>query len=838
MLILDRVQDTIQEIYLSTIIPSLSGNEESIKEAIQIIHGFDKGCHAYFGSGSARGEEIKDLPPFDKSQLFFNSLRYQLCSKKNQCHGQANNKLIDHYLPPSITRYVVVINMCLYPELRKSMIYNQPQESDIPSAISKMFQHAMSLSQPVGPRICRHVLAAIANIIFPKDKTRLSTTSNVARLFHHSEQIHDKYYSSDLFSRNSDGDIMSSDVMLARTMWKALGEQDNTIQTTIIHNPTCLDPELYNVAARFMFKNTRVHVTGVQKDAIIFADNENMTQHGFVFMGCGEGKSGIYNIPMVARALSGRTSQRTVIVSPHNALLEQHKLQTKKYFRRLSLDVKSIGMSDVIDSNLPLSFDILFISINSFKVLLSARRDLFITWKVATIFVDEYHNMFSELFRYEESWSGLKYLASLGSKIICMSATANKTIIKSTADYLVMGKYRIIGDATNYRIPNVLIGIEECTRQTILNKITQNTFEHLRDRRGKSAVFISTMSKEDTVLIAGKLNDMGLRAEWLTSDRSREERIMIMDTWTHNGYDTLVSTITDGTDCSIVDCVKIFRASRSAISVLQSAGRIRPLQQRGAQSRVVIYSEHNYGFNEQDISSETTFVQNLGLIGTLSEDVQNYHQLFTYHGYIKIIQSKQCYRQVMLDIIGIASNVCKICSICTSSNQIYRTSATALSAVSVVERKQDEVDNTILNSILKMCFVCKSSKCFGKNCIDPKGGCFKCFGRQADHTRLLCKMNTVSTHNKNCIFCFLPYSWGKSSQRVQASTTHNRQGCTINGVKIGERIKRMILHKNTLNCCKDGGASAKNTVDSCFRSMDLWYKFFHRSIIAVKSRKR
>ena len=60
--------------------------------------------------------------------------------------------------------------------------------------------------------------------------------------------------------------------------------------------------------------------------------------------------------------------------------------------------------------------------------------------------VDEYHNVLGELFRYGNSWVSLKNLAQFGAKIICLSATANPTLIKLLAGFMGIGDgYKIIG---------------------------------------------------------------------------------------------------------------------------------------------------------------------------------------------------------------------------------------------------------------------------------------------------------------------------------------------------------------------------------------------------------
>ena len=105
------------KIELRGIHPS-SIDSEDIHEAIEGCYAFRKFTLAYLGVGAARGTEVdrlaEDLSIFD---FVFNSLHYQMGSEKGQLHAQNKNALSDHYVPPSLSRRIVVILVCLHPAL-------------------------------------------------------------------------------------------------------------------------------------------------------------------------------------------------------------------------------------------------------------------------------------------------------------------------------------------------------------------------------------------------------------------------------------------------------------------------------------------------------------------------------------------------------------------------------------------------------------------------------------------------------------------------------------------------------------------------------------------------
>ena len=94
-----------EELFMSDIATRLTEVEDDdIKKSIYECWKYNKGAHAYLGSGAARGIEVTRIPQFKHCQYIFGSLRYEMFSIKGESHGVRENKTVVHLLPPSFTR--------------------------------------------------------------------------------------------------------------------------------------------------------------------------------------------------------------------------------------------------------------------------------------------------------------------------------------------------------------------------------------------------------------------------------------------------------------------------------------------------------------------------------------------------------------------------------------------------------------------------------------------------------------------------------------------------------------------------------------------------------------
>ena len=536
---------------------------------------YNLGCHAYFSSGAARGAEMKRLPDFKHSQLLFNSLTFELRSNKNMSHGQNFNEMVRHYLPPSTSRRSILWNMVLLPAL-KSAGYHEPDNNHVNIALSEMFQKTMNLPKPVDTKVNRDFISVLTDYIAPSGLAKTSTTSEMASQFHHSRQIHDCFYSADRYRRDPHGNLIRGPLIMAHDIWTALGESLQSTETArpAIHN-LILTKSHYDQAAKYAFKNHMAKATDLQYEAITHASSPEINSHAFVLMGCGTGKSGIYNLLLLGSYLNACPVPRTIVISPHNSLLSQHEFQSRQYLRGTNLQVSSMLLSDISLLGPSPEFDLLFISIHAFNdLIITHGRSILQQWNVSNIFIDEYHNIVGELFRYSTSWASIRMLAGARIKIMCLSATADPTLMDNIANFMCLGQYKVIGRKDNYPVPNVAIKMiqseynhDSATLIQSVVSLCRDITEKKKDRTFK--IHAITMSKEDATSLCDNLNLAGMKSIWLTSDLLSKQKAKVLQLWEEGPEKVLVSTFVDGIDNSTTEDVILVGGMHSIYSLVQ-----------------------------------------------------------------------------------------------------------------------------------------------------------------------------------------------------------------------------------------------------------------------------
>ena len=67
-------------------------------------------------------------------------------SEKGINHGVDNNSAVAHFVPPSLSRFIVVCNLCLYPAVvQQAETFTMPTLEFAPTAANTMFRQVMNL---------------------------------------------------------------------------------------------------------------------------------------------------------------------------------------------------------------------------------------------------------------------------------------------------------------------------------------------------------------------------------------------------------------------------------------------------------------------------------------------------------------------------------------------------------------------------------------------------------------------------------------------------------------------------------------------------------------------
>ena len=814
---------------------------EQTKKAMYECWKYNIGCHAYFSSGAARGAEIKRLPCFKDYTLMWNSLCFQLRSHKNMTHGQKFNEKVQHWLPPSATRRSIICNMILFPALQRAG-FQLPDDSQINMALSEMFQETMKLKTPLDPKLNRDFIAVLTDYIAPSGLSKTSTTEQMASQFHHSRTIHDEWYSAETYRKDKDGNIIRGPLIMAQHVWKALGEclecTDNARPT--VHHIN-LTKTHYDYAAKRAFNNPTAAISDLQYDAIMHASSIYNSKHAFVLMGCGMGKSGIYNLMLLCAYLHRAPIRKTMVISPHNSLLSQHKLQAQQYLRGTNLRVASLLPQDISADTIPTDFDLLLISIHAFNDLMCSMRHVIEGWNLQNIFIDEYHNVLGELFRFTTSWQSLRALSSLNIKIMCLSATSDQCLMNYLANFMCLGNYEVIGDIDKYPVPNVAINIISSIYHEESTSLIKAVVSHCRDLVDKKRndifkIHAITMSKDDAINLCSELNIAGLKSIWLTSNLHHTEKAHILHQWEEGTEQVLVSTFVDGIDNSTTEDVVLVGGTHSLYSLVQAIGRIRPRRQDIQRAAVHIFNSSNYlSFDKHEIDDTVSRAIGANVLPSQDQDfVKKYFmKMFSVHGYIKLTQQQQhqCLRKQLYHHFNIRSTACLYCSNCKKHNVIQHA---ADAANHILSTEQQNV-NIVLQALLVMkhsCFICRRTECDGvSRCLD-KQICYACHApvRRNFHRRELCPAchPIIDTKSQSCPRCFLATS--KLIPDRGSREDHQHDKCPYK-----KRIKRVLLYsvENKL----DGGTSARNLLVSTLSNHTHWFSVMAKNITSINNRR-
>jgi hypothetical protein len=490
--------------FIPSFLRGLSGSDpyETTNKALYECWKFDLGCHAYFSCGAARGSEIRRLPDFKDCQFIWNSIRFQLRSNKNQAHGKNHNEKVVHWLPPSASRRTIICHHIIYPALEGSS-YKLPEDTKINTALSEMFAKTMNLQKALSPKINRDFISVLTDYIAPSSLAKTSTTEQMASHFHHSRDIHNVYYSAETFQRDKDGNMVPGPLSVAHQVWHAMGEKiyDRPMQQQRpTNNHIVMTQMTYDLAAKRAYQDPSARVTDLQYQAVSHASSKEINKHAFVLMGCGTGKSGVYNLLLLGAYLHMSNIPKTMVISPHNSLLEMHKLQSRHYLRGTNLSVISISPSDVENKHFPTHFDLVFISIHAFNELLSEYRHIILQWKLENIFVDEYHNVIGELFRFSSAWQCLRIIPSLNVKIMLLSATSEVKLMSSIATFMNLGDFEVIGSADHYPLPNIRIHVianeQTLRRDSLFNKVLEHCQKIVKKKQIINPRYMSSQCPE------------------------------------------------------------------------------------------------------------------------------------------------------------------------------------------------------------------------------------------------------------------------------------------------------------------------------------------------------
>ena len=499
-------------------------------------------------------------------------------------------------------------------------------------------------------------------------------------------------------------------------------------------------------------------------------------------------------------------------------------MQATKYFLGTSLRVEKLLPSNVAGDEISFDFDLLFISIHAFKDLMDKHPNQLQQWNIKNICIDEYHNIFGELFRHTNSWMSLRNLARHSIKITLLSATANPLLMDFVGHYLGLGSYEVIGELDQYPIPDVVINVERYSDAEVLSELVQKIKQlniSKKDRTFK--IHIVVMTKDDAAEVREALSAESISCLMLTSDCLQSEKEDTMLAWEERDEQCMVSTIVDGIDNGAVEDVFVYRASYSLFRLIQSLGRIRPARQNHDYATLHIFDTGYDPSRVGDLERRLNDIKVKNMVPNNTDNttmVKFYRDLFNIQGYQDFINcNDQCYRKLLFLHCGIPSDDCQMCTNCRTNHAMSDAAIQARAKQDQIESNKEYVRQQLI--IMKeQCVVCKRSSCDGTiaTCLNRESRhyCYSCHAYSCGvnfHTN--CKAGQIVNDGQSCPFCFLALD--KAIPESGTMDDHRRGHCIFK-----DRIKRVILYE--VSNIQDKGESATKLLDGCLRDNEVWYE--------------
>lgn len=771
-------------------------------------------------------------------------------SEKNVIHGVDRNESTTHLICPTLTRFVVIANKAIYPAVEASAYLSLPSLESAPAAAAETFSTIMRLPKIVSTKICRDFILQIINYLMPEGLGKYTTSKAAAEQCHHSWITHQNSYHSTVFERQENGEIRPLPLTIARRFWNGLGETNqNSVEVADRELPT-LSNEVYDIAAGRALRDSSIKCYRHQKEACTILDDNTRHDNVVVQVATGYGKSGIWNITLLARSITGSKKPKSIVICPYNPNLTQQELKSKKIFFGTNVKVCSITSSTIQQMvTKATDFDLLYISMDAFEMLRynDSYKGYMESWDVKIIYVDEFHCSFIERFRHEDSWQGVRNLSALGAKICLLTATTNATATKMIAHYCGIGdNYILVGGPTQYALPNVGFEVRQTRNELLLSGIVTHISQRLHPPNVmvSTAIHVITVSREEAETLSRMINQAGIKADWLTSECSTQERDFKIQSWDSGNLSVLVSTYCLGLDNAKVREVIIVGGCGSACDAIQSAGRIRPRQQNGNKTKVYFWlDERDWMQDNLQMQRNTNYLEAAGYFDCFTSQQERIDAKMDIEGLYEhiglsgvIYNTNQCIMVGLHRHLGVVANDCGLCHYCTSEIEFFQNRQEAKEKERLLERNKHFVLQQ-LQIIATQCIVCDSKDCDGFGCIGfpQQTCCYRCFGFTGRgsgnfHTRqqCACASGKFITQNKSCPNCFMAI--GADIPNCGTQMQHQQGNCIHK-----DRIKRVLLHD--LVRSKDGGISAFKRLDPLLQNHSLWIEAMAKNIRTILASK-
>lgn len=769
-----------------------------------------------FGCGAVRVEEVWRIGSYS-ARFRNNSLYYWVKSAKRfSVTKGSREEPVEHKLPPSLSRAILVYRTLAsrISDLDGDLFV--PQFSNRSVHMEEVVQEIFGIKDTISKLDIRHFWTALTNYMFPGGEDQFNglmvAEDSIAEQSGHVGATHRQRYS----SCREGGPEASYSYYHA-----SLGESpyDNKQSPRIC--PLMTNASLHKALCALKGPDSQF-LDRAQKNMVWFAANAS-TKHSMVGIACGGGKSMAWILPSVARELQGWEAQLDLVVTPTKFLMEYHVASARACIGPVlsGRGISGLAASDIDPHDAPAPFSqgvpplILFVTVDAlasvFRWHSEKLQHLIDSGKVAHIFIDEAHTLFSDI-SFRPVYESLPKLAGLGRPIMCLSGSLPIPLVLPLVRYLSLGQDSNLTDINDVRQDDLLgksVRFRVTTNSYPVNCTCASVIMFLREHPGTAChVICSSKNYVSQVRdsLVGRVKSGKVLA--VTSDSTATEQREIARSWHDAKADVLISSTVAlmGNENARCRLVVIVGYLFDFASLLQAIGRLRP-GQRTPEAKVLVVLPHvDTATQSRNIQKMNQRFGGLVRMGLLEQgDLAAFEAYFGISGLYKFFNQKGVCRWVgMAKVLGQPRDPCGICDQCSVPKPTI-----PIKEQSRMQQIQNKVEQVLIKKaetvLLKLqdgCPACGKGACDGERCMT---GCYACGGR---HPISKCKMDRPAImQGMGCYYCYDLY------QRVGA---HNANGC-----RIKRRLRRAVV-QHCQRVAHPGGVKA--FLEDMFASHNNWYK--------------
>ena len=758
-----------------------------------------------FGLSSTRVEELGDKLSTSQLRWHRGTIYYYTQSIKRYSHQSRDGDMVEHKLPGCMARiFLLFRKVASFFGMDKShhaLPIRDGSNRCVGDVMAEIFQLQ---TRPTSTDI-RQLITSVCNIIFPNNELvlqgRVVATDEVAESAGHAAGTQAQCYPTLLVNGREKlylsyhkalGDVCGLRADITRSI--ELTTDDLADGLRLLFGPSA--------TYRSRFLQEMVRITSVTGD-----------RHTHISLGCGEGKSVSWILPVACRVMLGLPKVTTIVILPYKFLVAYHHHTSSKLMSE-SIDaiVESLVASDMNSSTLPECIsdimnlpDLLFLSIDAAMILIEQFESTLREWTmrrlVDRIFIDEVHTVFGESFR--TAYECLRCLASYRIPVCTLSGSFPVSFIQPIHRYLHLSLKDDSSDIDVVQGIGLLGNFPDgfrlrCVKSHNIIQSVTDEVSAIRARHVNHAVHVLATTKQQADCIFECL-----RKKWksalLSSDSDDDYQTAVAFEWSEGKIDILISTTIAlvGNECKRCHHVVVAGYLYNLTNIVQALGRLRsPQRIKEGTFTVHLASSNASNYCDQNDNDLFAVLNSRHILSSINRGTFN--DVLTTKGVQDVFLSgKDCYVMAISRRFGQKCLPCRVCDNCISS-PVASSSRVCNSDMMSTRDIAHQARRIMQKLIDDRCLVCYEKNCTGIECL--QGKCGNCGG---DHGRNSCPISwNKLVFDKACWAC-LDYKYRESRVRHeigQCPMKYRFKRCIIQGYSMQQMYSFTEFVKGIYSC--------------------------------------